>query len=295
VKIFDKQLEASDALIQYCDKMTTVKEENEKEEIVKQIPILKSQLELLNIESTVSRESSAYVFQDINVLSLIQNIPDEDEDETDDETPDSEVSKPEVIVIDDDSPTPAFQSSTYIPEGVLVTGSCNIGQQESSTFSVIQSLSNETIKFVAAGHECAFFVTEEGQLYAAGNNTSGQLGLFDQDGANSYSTPTRVDFFSQYKVERISCSYANHVICKAIKNGEKDSRVFVWGSNSLRQVCSLFVTNSNSWDYQKMASMKTMTITTLLHNNYTFLMTISFVTYTLVDTKKQIMHTRAYY
>jgi alpha-tubulin suppressor-like RCC1 family protein len=72
--------------------------------------------------------------------------------------------------------------------GLNENGQLGLGDNVSrNTFTEITNLRDKNITAIAAGRFHSFALSNEGKVYAAGNNENGQLGLNDEDNRNSFT------------------------------------------------------------------------------------------------------------
>ena len=109
----------------------------------------------------------------------------------------------------------------------------------------IQSLQNKNISDIQCGKTFSMFIDSNGGLYSCGVNDLYQLGIPDTPPQNhvknydsrcfDYIFPTKLDYFLDMKVEKISCGEAH---CLAIvKDFFSNERIiWSWGNNGLGQL-----------------------------------------------------------
>lgn len=121
------------------------------------------------------------------------------------------------LAITDDGTLYAWGDNTYGQLGNGTSGGY------STTPTVVTGISN--VKFIATGYRSSYAVTEDGTLYAWGDNSSGQLG----DGTKtSRTSPTKITGISN--VQKVS-SNKNHTL--AI---QEDGTLYAWGANKTSQL-----------------------------------------------------------
>ncbi|KAF3812733.1 X-linked retinitis pigmentosa GTPase regulator isoform X5 [Mirounga angustirostris] len=99
----------------------------------------------------------------------------------------------------------------------------------------VKALKPEKVKFAACGRNHTLVSTEGGQVYAAGGNNEGQLGLGDTDERNSFHL---ISFFtSQRKIKQLSAG--SNTSAALTEDGE----LFMWGDNSEGQIGLKNITN----------------------------------------------------
>ena len=106
--------------------------------------------------------------------------------------------------------------------GYNMDGQLGLGYNSHSKYDVtlVTAFNNITVSGIAAGQYHSLAFTTNGEVYAWGKNTNGQLGLGD---TNPRNTPTRVTDLSNFS--GISCGYIHsHALTY---NGE----VYAWGNN----------------------------------------------------------------
>ncbi|XP_017666365.1 PREDICTED: X-linked retinitis pigmentosa GTPase regulator [Lepidothrix coronata] len=97
-----------------------------------------------------------------------------------------------------------------------------------SYLSVELSLKPEKPKLAVCGRNHTLVYTEKGNVYAAGGNSEGQLGLGDTEERTTFHL---VSFFtSQHKIKQLAAgSYTSAAVTE-------DGQLFVWGDNSEGQI-----------------------------------------------------------
>ncbi|XP_066475893.1 X-linked retinitis pigmentosa GTPase regulator isoform X2 [Tiliqua scincoides] len=113
-------------------------------------------------------------------------------------------------------------------------GSNNWGQLGFGTKNTInkptcvKALKPEKVKLSACGRNHTLIYTEQGNVYAAGGNSEGQLGLSDTE---ERSTFHRISFFTnQHKIKQLAAgSYTSAALTE-------DGQLFMWGDNSEGQI-----------------------------------------------------------
>ncbi|XP_066509713.1 trichohyalin-like [Hoplias malabaricus] len=120
-------------------------------------------------------------------------------------------------------------------KGKLFTfGSNNWGQLGLGTKSsmnkptCVKALKSEKVKLVACGRTHTLVYTTRGNLYAAGGNNEGQLGLGDYEERPSFQL---VDFFTKHGPIKMLTAGSNTSAALM-----QDGRLFVWGDNSEGQI-----------------------------------------------------------
>ncbi|XP_043847779.1 X-linked retinitis pigmentosa GTPase regulator isoform X3 [Dromiciops gliroides] len=92
----------------------------------------------------------------------------------------------------------------------------------------VKALKPEKVKFAACGRNHTLVYTEEGNVYAAGGNSEGQLGLGDTEERTTFHL---VSFFtSQYKIKQLSAGSNTSAALT------EDGDLFMWGDNSEGQI-----------------------------------------------------------
>ncbi|NXQ33891.1 RPGR regulator, partial [Alaudala cheleensis] len=93
---------------------------------------------------------------------------------------------------------------------------------------VLWSLKPEKTKLVVCGRNHTLVYTEKGNVYAAGGNSEGQLGLGDTEERTTFHL---IRFFTnQHKIKQLSAgSYTSAAVTE-------DGQLFVWGDNSEGQI-----------------------------------------------------------
>ncbi|NWH69825.1 RPGR regulator, partial [Piaya cayana] len=117
---------------------------------------------------------------------------------------------------------------------LYVFGSNNWGQLglgSKSTVSkptCVKALKPEKTKLAVCGRNHTLIYTEKGNLYAAGGNSEGQLGLGDTEERTTFHL---ISFFtSQHKIKQLAAgSYTSAAVTE-------DGQLFVWGDNSEGQI-----------------------------------------------------------
>ncbi|NXR67843.1 RPGR regulator, partial [Rhadina sibilatrix] len=92
----------------------------------------------------------------------------------------------------------------------------------------IKALKPEKPKLAVCGRNHTLVYTEKGNVYAAGGNSEGQLGLGDTEERTTFHL---ISFFTnQYKIKQLSAgSYTSAAVTE-------DGQLFVWGDNSEGQI-----------------------------------------------------------
>ncbi|XP_077002157.1 X-linked retinitis pigmentosa GTPase regulator isoform X2 [Tamandua tetradactyla] len=99
----------------------------------------------------------------------------------------------------------------------------------------VKALKPEKVKFAACGRNHTLISTEGGNVYAAGGNNEGQLGLGDTEERNTFQL---ISFFtSQYKIKQLSAG--SNTSAALTEDGE----LFMWGDNSEGQIGLQNITN----------------------------------------------------
>ncbi|XP_033866323.3 X-linked retinitis pigmentosa GTPase regulator-like [Acipenser ruthenus] len=92
----------------------------------------------------------------------------------------------------------------------------------------VKALKSEKVKLTACGRNHTILYTAKGNVYTAGGNNEGQLGLGDTEERTSFH---QVDFFTgQCKIKQLA---AGSNISAALA---EDGRLFMWGDNSEGQI-----------------------------------------------------------
>ncbi|XP_074070293.1 X-linked retinitis pigmentosa GTPase regulator isoform X7 [Macrotis lagotis] len=92
----------------------------------------------------------------------------------------------------------------------------------------VKALKPEKVKIAACGRNHTLVYTEEGNIYAAGGNSEGQLGLGDTEERTTFHL---VSFFSsQYKIKQLSAGSNTSAALT------EDGDLFMWGDNSEGQI-----------------------------------------------------------
>ncbi|KAK6485489.1 X-linked retinitis pigmentosa GTPase regulator-like isoform X1 [Huso huso] len=92
----------------------------------------------------------------------------------------------------------------------------------------VKALKSENVKLTACGRNHTIVYTAKGNIYTAGGNNEGQLGLGDTEERTSFH---QVDFFTgQCKIKQLA---AGSNISAALA---EDGRLFMWGDNSEGQI-----------------------------------------------------------
>ncbi|KAK6486869.1 X-linked retinitis pigmentosa GTPase regulator-like [Huso huso] len=92
----------------------------------------------------------------------------------------------------------------------------------------VKALKSEKVKLTACGRNHTIVYTAKGNVYTAGGNNEGQLGLGDTEERTSFH---QVDFFTgQCKIKQLA---AGSNISAALA---EDGRLFMWGDNSEGQI-----------------------------------------------------------
>ncbi|NXV69632.1 RPGR regulator, partial [Molothrus ater] len=92
----------------------------------------------------------------------------------------------------------------------------------------VKALKPEKPKFAVCGRNHTLVYTEKGNVYAAGGNSEGQLGLGDTEERTTFHL---ISFFTnQHKIKQLSAgSYTSAAVTE-------DGQLFVWGDNSEGQI-----------------------------------------------------------
>ncbi|XP_046846894.1 ultraviolet-B receptor UVR8-like [Xenia sp. Carnegie-2017] len=129
-----------------------------------------------------------------------------------------------------------FHSTAVTDEGKLFTwgyGSLELGYEtvnkKQLTPKLVQSLSSVTVVRASCGKDFTLACTNEGQLYAFGNNRYYQLGLGDND---SHREPTIIQF-NNMKNESIVKMDCGDYHSAAISDG---GNIWLWGENRFGQL-----------------------------------------------------------
>nr|XP_020007917.1 X-linked retinitis pigmentosa GTPase regulator [Castor canadensis] len=127
---------------------------------------------------------------------------------------------------------------------LYVFGSNNWGQLGLGSQSTInkptcvKALKPEKVKLAACGRNHTLVSTEKGNVYAAGGNNEGQLGLGDTEERNTFH---RINFFTpQHHIKQLSAGSNTSAALT------EDGRLFMWGDNSegqigLKNICNVCV------------------------------------------------------
>uniref|UniRef100_UPI00398F680E X-linked retinitis pigmentosa GTPase regulator-like isoform X2 n=1 Tax=Pristiophorus japonicus TaxID=55135 RepID=UPI00398F680E len=92
----------------------------------------------------------------------------------------------------------------------------------------VPALKSEKVKFAACGRNHTLVCTEQGNVYAAGDNSEGQLGLGDNEERTIFQ---RIEFFTdKQKIKHLA---AGSNISAALT---EDGNLFMWGDNSEGQI-----------------------------------------------------------
>ncbi|XP_019384652.1 PREDICTED: X-linked retinitis pigmentosa GTPase regulator isoform X2 [Crocodylus porosus] len=92
----------------------------------------------------------------------------------------------------------------------------------------VKALKPEKVKLAACGRNHTLVYTEQGNVYAAGGNSEGQLGLGDMEERSTFHL---VSFFTnRYKIRQLA---AGSYISAALT---EDGQLFMWGDNSEGQI-----------------------------------------------------------
>ncbi|XP_067848962.1 X-linked retinitis pigmentosa GTPase regulator isoform X2 [Heptranchias perlo] len=128
------------------------------------------------------------------------------------------------------------EHTAFITENgkVYIFGSNNWGQLGLGTKNTInkptcvKALKSEKVKFAACGRNHTLVCTEQGNVYAAGGNSEGQLGLGDTEERTAFQ---RIEFFTdKQKIKHLA---AGSNISAALT---EDGNLFMWGDNSEGQI-----------------------------------------------------------
>ncbi|XP_078415890.1 uncharacterized protein rpgra isoform X2 [Cetorhinus maximus] len=113
-------------------------------------------------------------------------------------------------------------------------GSNNWGQLGLGTKNTInkptcvKALKSEKVKLVACGRNHTLVCTEQGNVYATGDNSEGQLGLGDTEGKTTFQ---RVESFTnKRKIKHLAAG--SNISAALTENGN----LFMWGDNSEGQI-----------------------------------------------------------
>mmetsp|Transcript_18907 Transcript_18907/g.26037 ORF Transcript_18907/g.26037 Transcript_18907/m.26037 type:complete len:685 (+) Transcript_18907:511-2565(+) len=102
----------------------------------------------------------------------------------------------------------------------------------------IPNMDHVLVRSVAAGYAHVMLLSDAGQLYAAGYNDRGQLGLGHRINTSEFK---QVDFLSNKLVLQVVCGQ-QHTICRAIdshsgaSNAAAGANAYVWGNGILGQL-----------------------------------------------------------
>uniref|UniRef100_A0A4W3I5X0 X-linked retinitis pigmentosa GTPase regulator n=1 Tax=Callorhinchus milii TaxID=7868 RepID=A0A4W3I5X0_CALMI len=117
---------------------------------------------------------------------------------------------------------------------VYLFGSNNWGQLGLGTKNpvnkptCVKALKPEKVRLAACGRNHTLVYTEQGNVYAAGGNNEGQLGLGDTEERSAFQ---QIEFFTdKHKVKQLS---AGSNISAALT---EDGKLFTWGDNSEGQI-----------------------------------------------------------
>ncbi|XP_043927776.1 X-linked retinitis pigmentosa GTPase regulator-like, partial [Protopterus annectens] len=117
---------------------------------------------------------------------------------------------------------------------LYVFGSNNWGQLGLGTKNTVnkptcvKALRSEKVKYVACGRNHTLVYTEKGNVYAAGGNNEGQLGVGDTEDRTTFQ---QVEFFTnKHKIKHLA---AGSNISAALT---EDGKLFMWGDNSEGQI-----------------------------------------------------------
>ncbi|XP_060689029.1 X-linked retinitis pigmentosa GTPase regulator-like isoform X2 [Hemiscyllium ocellatum] len=117
---------------------------------------------------------------------------------------------------------------------LYIFGSNNWGQLGLGTKNTVnkptcvKALKSEKVKLTACGRNHTLVFTEQGNVYAAGDNSEGQLGLGDTEARTVFQ---RVEFFTNHKKIKLLAAGSN--ISAALTESGK---LFMWGDNSEGQI-----------------------------------------------------------
>uniref|UniRef100_A0A8D0GKT4 RCC1-like domain-containing protein n=1 Tax=Sphenodon punctatus TaxID=8508 RepID=A0A8D0GKT4_SPHPU len=92
----------------------------------------------------------------------------------------------------------------------------------------VKALKPEKVKIAACGRNHTLVFTEQGNVYAAGGNSEGQLGLGDTEERSTFHL---ISFFTnQHKIKQLAAgSYTSAALTE-------DGQLFMWGDNSEGQI-----------------------------------------------------------
>ncbi|XP_063101769.1 X-linked retinitis pigmentosa GTPase regulator isoform X2 [Cavia porcellus] len=92
----------------------------------------------------------------------------------------------------------------------------------------VKALKPEKVQFAACGRNHTLILTVVGNVYAAGGNNEGQLGLGDTEERNTFH---RISFFtSEHNIKQLSAGSNTSAALS------EDGRLFMWGDNSEGQI-----------------------------------------------------------
>ncbi|GCC28861.1 hypothetical protein chiPu_0007295 [Chiloscyllium punctatum] len=117
---------------------------------------------------------------------------------------------------------------------LYIFGSNNWGQLGLGTKNTVnkptcvKALKSEKVKLTACGRNHTLVSTEQGNVYAAGDNSEGQLGLGDTEARTVFQ---RVEFFTNHKKIKLLAAGSN-ISAALTENG----KLFMWGDNSEGQI-----------------------------------------------------------
>ncbi|XP_043556764.1 X-linked retinitis pigmentosa GTPase regulator isoform X1 [Chiloscyllium plagiosum] len=117
---------------------------------------------------------------------------------------------------------------------LYIFGSNNWGQLGLGTKNTVnkptcvKALKSEKVKLTACGRNHTLVFTEQGNVYAAGDNSEGQLGLGDTEARTVFQ---RVEFFTNHKKIKLLAAGSN-ISAALTENG----KLFMWGDNSEGQI-----------------------------------------------------------
>ncbi|XP_054977653.1 X-linked retinitis pigmentosa GTPase regulator isoform X4 [Sorex araneus] len=124
---------------------------------------------------------------------------------------------------------------------LYVFGSNNWGQLGLGSKSTItkptcvKALKPEKVIFVACGRNHTLISTEKGNVYAAGGNNEGQLGLGDTEERNTFQL---ISFFTcEHKIKQLAAGSNTSAALT------EDGKLFMWGDNSEGQIGLQDLTN----------------------------------------------------
>ncbi|XP_055987201.1 X-linked retinitis pigmentosa GTPase regulator [Sorex fumeus] len=124
---------------------------------------------------------------------------------------------------------------------LYVFGSNNWGQLGLGSKSAItkptcvKALKPEKVIFVACGRNHTLISTEKGNVYAAGGNNEGQLGLGDTEERNTFEL---ISFFTcEHKIKQLAAGSNTSAALT------EDGKLFMWGDNSEGQIGLQDLTN----------------------------------------------------